>query len=122
MKSGVAGMRVSPSLLYPRTRIPRDVCFPARSYIPNTFCSTSHSDIVPRLFCFPTSVEQIQYMVSYCMRRFLGKKSPLKTHRNKKSSYCPIDSKNRSNFPTYSNFRSILNDRIFNYRNHSIAI
>ena len=26
---GVAGMRVSPSLLFPRTHIPRDACFPA---------------------------------------------------------------------------------------------
>ena len=28
-EGGVAGMRVSPSLLFPCTHIPRDACFPA---------------------------------------------------------------------------------------------
>ena len=41
-------MRVSPGIVFPRTHIPRDACFPAHIYITNELCSTSHSDT-----CFP---------------------------------------------------------------------
>ena len=62
------GMRVSPSLLFPRIHIPRDACFPTHAHIPNALSSTSHRLIVkcvslgilfPNLHCANLATTQL---------------------------------------------------------------
>ena len=45
--SGVIVMHISPGIVFPRSHIPRDACFP-RTYIIDYSHSTSHNDM-----CFP---------------------------------------------------------------------
>ena len=56
MSTGVIGMRVSPGIVFPRTHIPRDACFPAHIALMSYVLQVIVIYVFPRVLCFPITV------------------------------------------------------------------